>query len=68
MITTTVNCKVKLFEQSDDGSYHGVEVNSKKASSYIDLLGSYGFMFSIIYQLEKLLVLNLASIIDQGKI
>ena len=30
MITTTVNCKVKVFEQSDDG-YRGVEVNSKKA-------------------------------------
>ena len=31
-ITTTVNCKVKVFEQSDDGSYRGVEVNSKKLS------------------------------------
>ena len=31
MITTTVNCKVKVFVQSDDGSYRGVEVNSKKA-------------------------------------
>ena len=31
MITTTVNCKVKVIEQSDDGSYRGVEVNSKKA-------------------------------------
>ena len=31
MITTTVNCKVEVFEQSDDGSYRGVEGNSKKA-------------------------------------
>ena len=32
MIATTVNCKVKIFEQSDDGSYSGVEVISKKLS------------------------------------
>ena len=32
MITTTVNCKVKVFEQSDDGSHRGVKVNSKKLS------------------------------------
>ena len=32
MITTTVNCKVKVFEESDDGLYRGVEVNSKKLS------------------------------------
>ena len=30
MITTTVNCKVKVFEQSVDGKYRSVEVNSKK--------------------------------------
>ena len=30
LITTTANSKVKVFEQSDDGSNRGVEVNSKK--------------------------------------